>query len=197
VGTYDIVITAINGAGTAYAATVITGVQPGNSLGNVPLTAAALPAFLKGQITTSTGTAAASADLDLSVLQPITVNSATVMITTPLPQLPSATFPLTTDFIIALICPANTGCTTFTLAVPAANPSVGAFVTTGNQTPAPPAAGTVIYTMDALASIRGSAGVGDCAPANIQTSQTSTGTPLIATSAVTVTAATLAFSGCQ
>jgi hypothetical protein len=197
-GMYDIVITAINGAGTAYAATVITGVQPGNSLGNVPLTAAALPASLKGQITTSTGAAATSADLDLSALQPITVNSVTVMITTPLPQLPAATATLTTAPAVApATCPANTDCVNYTLAVPAANPSVGAFVTTGNQTPAPPPAGAVNYTMDALASVPGSAGVADCVPANMQTSQTSTSTPLTATSAIVVTAATLAFSGCQ
>jgi len=195
---YDIVITAINGAGTAYAATVITGVQPGNSLGNVPLTGAALPASLKGQITTSTGAAATSADIDLSALQPITVNSTTVLITTPLPQLPAATATLTTAPAVApATCPANTDCVNYTLAVPAANPSVGAFVTTGNQTPASPPAGTVNYTMDALASVPGSAGVADCAPANMQTSQTSTSTPLTATSAITVTAATMAFSGCQ
>lgn len=197
-GMYDIVIAAINGAGTAHAATVITGVQPGNSLGNVPLTAAALPASLKGQITTSTGAAATSADIDLSALQPITVNSATVMITTPLAQLPAATATLTTAPAVApATCPANTDCVNYTLAVPAANPSVGAFITTGNQTPAPPPAGTVNYTMDAIASVPGSAGIADCAPANMQTSQTSTSAPLTATSAIAVTAATLAFSGCQ
>src|SRR5512146_2922524 len=57
-GTYDVVVTAIDGAGTAYGATVITGVQPGNSLGNVPIAAAALPASIAGQVTSSTGSAA-------------------------------------------------------------------------------------------------------------------------------------------
>jgi Domain of unknown function (DUF4382) len=193
-GMYDIVVTAINGAGTAYAATVITGVQPGNSLGNVPLTAAALPASLKGQITTSTGSAATSVDLDLSALQPITVNATNVLITTPLPQLPAATATLMTT---PGTCPANTDCVSFTLAVPAANPSVGAFLTTGNQTPAPPLSGTVNYTLDASAFVPGSAGVADCNPASQQTSQTSASAPLIATAGIAVTASTLAFSGCQ
>lgn len=193
-GTYDVVITATNGAGVAYAVTVITGVQPGNSLGSVPLTAAALPASLKGQITTSTGSVATAADLELSALQPITVNSATVLITTPLPQLPAAT---ATVMTAPGTCPANTDCMNYTLAVPAANPSVGAFVTTGTQTPAPPPAGPVNYTMDALAFVPGQAGTADCNPSHMQTSQTSTSTPLTATAGTVSTAATLAFTGCQ
>jgi uncharacterized protein DUF4382 len=193
-GTYDIVITAINGAGVAYAATVITGVQPGNSLGNVPLTAAALPASLKGQITTSTGSVATAADLQLSALQPVTVNSTALEITTPLPQFPAA---MATLMTAPGTCPANTDCVNYTLSVPAANPSVGAFVTTGTQTPAAPPAGPVNYTMDALAFVPGQAGTADCNPSHMQTSQTSTSTPLTATAGTTAAAATLAFTGCQ
>ena len=193
-GTYDIVVTAINAAGTAYAATVITGVQPGNSLGNIPLTPAALPALVKGQITSSTGAAATVADISLSALQQITVGTTNVMITTPLAQQSSATATLVTA---PGTCPANTDCVSYTLSVPAANPSVGAFVTTGTQTPAAPPAGTVNYTMDAAAFVPGSAGVADCNPSTLQTSQTSTNTPLTATAATTLTAATLAFTGCQ
>jgi hypothetical protein len=170
---------------------VITGVQPGNSLGNVPLTQAALPALVKGQITTSTGAAATVADLSLSALQPIAAN---VLITTPLAQQSSATATLVTA---PGTCPANTDCVSYTLSVPAANPSVGAFVTTGNQTPAPPPAGPVNYTLDASAVVPGSAGTADCIPPNLKTSQTSTSTPLIVTAGTSVTAATLAFTGCQ
>jgi hypothetical protein len=193
-GTYDIVISAINGTGTAYASTVITGVQPGNSLGNVPLTAAGVPASLKGQITSSTGSAAVVADIQLSALQPITVNSTTVLITTPLPQIPAATATLLTA---PGTCPANTDCLNYTLSVPAANPSVGAFVTTGTQTPAAPPGEAVNYTMDALAFVPGQAGTADCTPSHLQISQTSTNTPLTTTAATTVTAATMAFSSCQ
>src|SRR5215467_981868 len=38
-GTYDVVVGAVSGTQVAYAATVITGVQPGNALGLVPVTA--------------------------------------------------------------------------------------------------------------------------------------------------------------
>ena len=96
-GTYDLVVTSINGVGTTYAATVITGVQPGNALGNIPLTPAALPASISGQATSSTGSAATAVDLSLSALQPITVNSATVLITVPLAQQSSSTLSLATE----------------------------------------------------------------------------------------------------
>lgn len=193
-GTYDVVISAIDGSGQAYASTVITGVQPGNALGNVPITAAALPASIQGQITSSTGAAATSADITLSALQPITVNSATLLVTTPLPQFPSATATLVTA---AAACPANTDCVNYALSVPAANPSVGAFVMTGNQTPAPPTSEGVVYTMDALAFIPGQAGAPDCTPSHLQTSQTSASAPLAVTAGTAITAATLAFTQCQ
>ena len=188
-GTYDVVIAAINGAGTAYAATVITGVQPGNSLGKVPLTAAAAPASITGQITTSTGSAGTAADLSLSALQPITVNSAAVLITTPLAQQSDATATLTTA--PGASCPAKTDCASYTVSVPASNPSVGAFSTSGNQTPGPPATGPVNYTMDATAFVPGSGSTLDCSPSDLQTS------PLAVTAGNSVTAAMLAFTGCQ
>ena len=188
-GTYDVVVTAINGAGTDYAATVITGVQPGNSLGNVPLTAAAAPAMINGLITTSTGSAGTVADLSVSALQQIMEN---VMITTPLPLIPAATDTVSTA--PGAGCPANTDCVNYTLAVPAANPSVGAFVTTGNQTPAAPAPAPVNYTVDANAF---SAGAADCTPSNMQRSQTTASTPLTVTAGGPVTAQTLPFTACH
>jgi hypothetical protein len=194
-GMYDVVMTAINGAGTAYAATVITGVQPGNALGNVPMTSALLPASVTGQITTSTGSAGTAADLSLSALQQITVGGSTVMITTPLAQQSAATATLTTA--PGPGCPANTDCADYTVVVPAANPSVGTFTASGNQIPAPPPGGTVGYSLDANAFVPGSAGTEDCNPSNLQTSQTNTNAPLTVTAGGSVTAATLAFTACQ
>lgn len=187
--TYDVVVAAINGAGTAYAATVITGVQSGNSLGHVPLTTAGAPASITGQITTSTGSAGTAADLSLSALQPITENSVTVMITTPLAQQSAATATLTTA--TGASCPANTDCASYTLSVPASNPSVGAFSTSGNQTPGPPASGAVNYTADAVAFAPGSSSTLDCSPSDLQTS------PIAVTAGNSFTAATLFFKGCQ
>lgn len=193
-GTYDVVVTAINGVerGTDYAATVITGVQPGNSLGNVPLTAAGAPAMISGQITTSTGSAGTVADLSVSALQQIMENGGNVMITTPLPLIPAATDTVSTA--PGAGCPANTDCVNYTLAVPAANPSVGAFVTTGNQTPAAPAPAPVNYTVDANAF---SAGAADCTPSNMQRSQTPASTPLTVTAGGPVTAQTMTFTACH
>ncbi len=194
-GTYDVVISAINDAGTAYAATVITGVQPGHTLGHVPLTTAATPASITGQITTTTGSAATAADLTLSALQPITENGAMVLITTPLAQQSAATATITTAPGVS--CPANNDCASYTVSIPALNPSVGAFSTSGNQTPAPPAGGAVNYTMDAVAFVPGSASTLDCTPSDLRTSQASTNAPLAVTPGNSLTAATLAFTSCQ
>jgi hypothetical protein len=194
-GTYDVVISAVNGSGVAYAATVITGVQPGNALGNVPLTPAMLPASITGTITTSTGSAATSADLSLSALQSVTVSGSTVLVTVPLAAQSMATASVSTAAGAA--CPANTDCVNYTLAVPAANPSVGGFMANANQSPAAPAAGPVNYTVDAIALVPGSAGQPDCSPSEIETSQTSAGATLTVTAEQPVTAVTLAFTGCQ
>ncbi len=194
-GTYDVVISAVNGAGVAYAATVITGVQASSALGTVPLTPALVPASITGVITTSTGSAATTADLTLSALEPITVNSASLLVTVPLAAQSAVTANVTTA--PGASCPANTDCVSYTLSVPAANPSVGAFSTSGHQTPAPPAAPPVQYTVDAMAFAPGMAGQADCSPSELRTNMTSTNTPLVVTSGTSVTAATLAFTGCN
>jgi len=194
-GTYDIVVTAINGSGVAYAATVITGVQSSAALGTVPLTAALGPASIMGTITTSTGSAGTSADLSLSALQSIMVNSGSVLVTVPLAEQSASTATLMTAS--GASCPANTDCVSYTLSVPGANPSVGAFSSSGRQSPASPAAGVVNYTLDAFAFVPGSAGQPDCSPSELRTSQTSSSTPLTVTPGMSVTAATLPFKGCN
>ena len=189
-GTYDVVISAYS-AGVVYAATVITGVQPGNTLGNVPLTPAGAPASITGQVTSSTGVAATSVDLELSALQSIGAN---LMITVPLAQQSAATATLPT---LPGTCPANTDCANYTLSVPASNPSIAAFISGGNQTPSSPSGPPVNYTIDANAFIPGSAGQPNCNPPNLETSQTNTNGPLTVSPGMSVTAQTLAFSGCQ
>ncbi len=195
-GTYDVVAVAVSGSQLAYAATVITGVQPGNALGTVPVVAqsgtATVPASITGQITTSTGSAATAADISISALQPI---SSSLLVTIPLAGQSAAAVNLTTA--AGTSCPAQTDCATYTLSVPALNPSIGAFVVSASQKPAPPAAGTVSYTMDARAFTTDGTSTADCTPSDLQTSSTSTNAPLSATAGITSTAATMAFSGCQ
>jgi Domain of unknown function (DUF4382) len=192
-GSYDVVVSAINGNGVVYAATVITGVQPGNSLGNVPLTAAGTPASITGQVTATNGGAAA-ADLQLSALQAITVNNVNMLITTPLAQQSAAAVSLPA---LPGLCPANTDCANYTLGVPAANPSVGTFAAGPSQTPLPPTPGNVTYTIDAVAFVPGSAGQTDCSPSELQTSQTNTNAPLMVSAGISITAQPLSFIGCQ
>lgn len=192
-GSYDVVVSAINGNGVVYAATVITGVQPGDNLGNVPMTAVGAPASITGQVTTTNGGPAA-ADLQLSALQPITVNNANVLITTPLAQQSAAAVSLPT---LPGTCPGNTECANYTLGVPAANPSVGTFVAGPSQTPLPPTPGNVTYTIDAVAFVPGSAGQTDCSPSEQQTSQTNTNTPLLVSAGTSITGQPLTFTGCQ
>jgi hypothetical protein len=188
-GSYDVVVSAYS-AGQVYAATVITGVQPGNSLNNVPLTPVGIPASITGQITTA-GNAPTSADLEVSALQSI---SATLMITTPLAQQSAATATLSTA---AGSCPSGTDCASYTFSVPASNPSVGTFVAGGNQKPSPPAGAPVNYTIDANAFVPGSAGQSDCSPSNLQTNKNSVNGTLTVTVGSAATAATLGFTGCQ
>ena len=198
-GTYDVVAVAVSGTQVVYGTTVITGVQPGNALGTVPLVAQAgantTAASITGQITTSTGSAGTAADISLSVLQPISVNGATVLVTIPLAAQSAATASLATA--AAATCPAKTDCVSYTLSVAAANPSVGAFSTTGTQQPAAPLSGPVGYTVDAIAFVPGGAAVLDCSPSEMQTSSTTSNANLTVTAGASVTAATLGFTGCQ
>src|SRR5713101_3168104 len=198
-GTYDLVAVAINGAQVAYAATLITGVHPGDALGTVPLVAQAgtntSPASITGQVTTSTGSAATVADISISALQPLSVNNSTLLVTIPLASQSAATTNLTTA--TGANCPAKTDCASYTLSVPASNPSVGSFSSSGSQKPAPPASGPVNYTVDARAFVPGGGGTLDCNPSNLQMSSTISNTNLTVTPGTSVTAATLTFSGCQ
>jgi Domain of unknown function (DUF4382) len=198
-GTYDVVAVAVSGKQVAYGATVITGVQPGNALGTVPLVAQAgintTAASITGQIATSTGSAGTVADVSVSLLQPISVNGATVLVTIPLAAQSKATASLTTA--AGATCPAKTDCVSFTLSAAAVNPSVGAFSTSATQQPAAPASGPVGYTVDAIAFVPGGGGTLDCGPSEMQTSSTASNANLAVAAGTSVTAATLAFTGCQ
>ncbi len=195
-GIYDVVTAGVSGAQVAYAATVITGVQPGNALGTVPMVAetgpATGPASVTGEITTSTGSAATGADIALSALQPI---SSSLLVTIPLAAQSAATANLSTA--AGASCTAKTDCATYTLSVPALNPSIGAFTAAATQKPAPPAAGAVSYTLDARAFTTDGTSTPDCSPSDLQTSSTATNTPLTVTAGANTSAATIAFSGCQ
>lgn len=194
-GTYDVVVSAVDGSGSVYAASVITGVQPGDNLQNIPITVAGLAASVQHLITTSTGSAATAADVEVAALQSITemVNNVptTVMITTPLASQWSATADFTTQALGS--CPTQTNCMTYTLALPAATPGVGGFTSNQDQKVTTlPVVGAAAFTIDVETFVPGAATqTGDCSPSEMQTS------PLNVTPGATFTAPTLAFTGCM
>jgi hypothetical protein len=198
-GSYDVVAVSSNGTLITYGATIIAGVQSGNSLGTVPLVpqagAVMSLASITGQTTTSTGSTGTVADLSLSVLQPVLENGTTVRVTIPLAAQSSATASVATA--AGASCPPNTDCASYTLSVPAANPSLGTFSNSGVQTPAAPSSGAVNYTLDAIAFVPGGGGTLDCSPSELQTSSNINNTSLVVTAGTSVTSATLAFTGCQ
>jgi len=186
-----VVAVAIDGTGNEYAATVITGVQPGNSLGTVPLTSPPVaPATITVPITTSTGSTGTVADLSVSALQSI----GSVLATIPLAQQSAATATVTTASGPACVV-ANTDCASQPLGVPASNPSIGTFTSGGTQTASTPS-WSANYTVDANAFVPLTAGQPDCSPSNMQTSQDASNNPLTVTPGGNVTTATLAFTGC-
>jgi Domain of unknown function (DUF4382) len=195
-GTYDVVVGAVSGTQVVYAVTVITGVQPGNALGMVPVTAqtgaSAAPASVTGLVTTSTGSAATAADISLFALEPI---NSSVMVTIPLAGQSATTANLTTA--AGSTCPANTDCASYTLSVPALNPSVGSFVANASQKPSVPAPGAVSYTIDAFAFTTDGTSTRDCSPSEQKTNSTTTNATLTVSSGMISTAAALAFVGCQ
>jgi len=199
-GSYEVVATAVNVANVAYAATITTGVQPGASLGNIRLIAqpgsgiAASPATITGTVTT-TGTSGATADdIVLSALQGVTIGTSNVFVTIPLAAQGSTTLTVTTQ---TTGCGSSTtGCATYSLQVPAANPNVGAFASTGT-TYAQNTANPANYTVDAQAFIPDSAATLTCVPSEVQVSAAIGGGPLTAVGGVTITAAPIGFIACQ
>ena len=188
-GTYDVIAIALNG-GTAYAATVTSGVQPGNSLtgpSRIKLIAAGAQATIKGTVTTTS--AANTAIVEDVTLVPLQAVSSNLLL--PIPQFgtTSTTTTITTAIPNPNTCSSNmVACADYTVLVPAGNPNVGVFNPAGTsytQAPAP-----VNYIMDGQAA--------SCSPSEKQTDTLAPpGGPLVVTPGTAVNASTLAFTGCQ
>ena len=187
-GTYDVVAVAIDGSNIAYAATIVTGVQSGNTVGNMPLFAAQGPALIDGTITTAaSASAAAAADMTISALLQAGTTTYTIPLAANVP--PGGTATLTTAAsTTTLTCPANTDCGSYELAVPAANPTVGAFSTSGFTFM--PGTGTATYTVEAQAFNPMQSGSTFCSPSVMTTT-------VATTAGMKASATTLAFTGCQ
>jgi hypothetical protein len=193
-GTYDVVAVAVNGAGVAYAATIVSGVQPGSSIGNIPMVAQTganlADASISGTVTTSSGAAGTADDITLYAMQQVTINSSSVNVIIPLAQQSSATASLTTAS--GGSCPSNTYCATYTLAVPAMWPNLGTF-SAGGTTYTQGTATPVAYSVGAQAF---SGGVSACSSPEVVVNTLSGGGALTVTPGGAVTAANIVFNGC-
>lgn len=112
-GTYDLVAVAIDKNRIQYATTVITGVQAGTVVGNVPVFSDSVPALISGTVSTS-GTS--GEDVLLSALQ--SVNNGAFTFTVPSAELAAATQTLTA-------APSHA----YLLSLPGVSPAITAFGT--------------------------------------------------------------------
>jgi hypothetical protein len=188
-GSYDVVAIAIDGSNVQYAATITTGVQPGNNIAQLLLYAQQSPATasakIDGQVTTQNASnAATSADISLSALQTV----GTIQVTIPQPAASASTLTLATAPDAS--CPTNTQCASYELLLPAIAPYVGAFSATSQTWTQ--SSGSPDFNLDALAFVPNSGNVADCTP-----SEQKTTTAIAVASGGTANAPALAFTGCQ
>jgi hypothetical protein len=148
-GTFDVVIAAVNGVGVFYAASVTTGVQNSTAVGQIPITPEPStgntgPASLTGVVQTAGASGAVSEIVTLSALETVSINGSNELVTIPLAPQSLATINVTTAS--GASCAAGTDCFSFTLAVPGVNAFVGAFSNAGTKYTQ--ATGNVSYTAD-------------------------------------------------
>lgn len=206
-GTYDVVAVVVgaDASNNAYAATVATGVQPGNALGNVQMiavsnvstgtggttvTTSTAPATLAGTVSSANGSSAGTAiDSQLSALEQVS-GSSTLTFTIPV-SATSATMAVTTakpSTCTSTTCPAYTADFSFTL--PPVNPTMGAWASAGTSYNAG-AAGSATYQVEAQAFVPQSGGTADCNPSTITTAATTV------QAGATTNAPAISFTGCQ
>jgi len=209
-GTFDIVIDAVNSNNVPYNATVVLNVPNGTNLNTIPLiaeTGATAPAVLQGFVTATKGTSAATADVTLAALQAVSPGgtSASRQITIPLESIPMGATPavLSTELISVesntncpVGAPANSNCKQYTLVVPASNPNVGVFSSSGVSYTAP-ASGDMLFTVDAQAFVPMSGGTADCTPPEATATKDTNSQPLKVTAATTTNVARIDFSACS
>src|SRR2546427_175314 len=199
-GNYDVVVTGMTST-TTYNATVTLQVPVGTALGDIGLipegTGTTTPGTINGLVTsTNASNVATSTDVTLFALQQATPpGGSAVTVTIPV-FAGSTSFPLATD--VSTVCPAATAtadCANYTLLVPGSNPRAGTFNSAGTSYSTP--SGNAAYSIEADATK--SDGTADCSPATvtITTDNTTPANPLAVGPGGTVTAATIALTGCQ
>ena len=211
-GTFDLVIVAVGPNNLPYNATTVINVPNGTNLNAIPLVAevgAPAPAVLQGFVTASTATGGASVDVSLAALQSVSVGT-TMTITRQL-NIPLQTISATNTSPAILSTglvsvstntncpggsPANANCSPYSLVVPASNPTIGVFSSSGVAYTAP-AAGDVLFTVDAIAAQPMSGGVLDCIPSEQTTAKDINNQPLNVAAGATTNIARIDFTGCM
>src|SRR6266849_3855632 len=201
---FDVVSDALSASGTAYNATVVLNVPGGTNLGAVPLVsetaatagASAGPGTIQGTITAINGTTGASLDASVSALQSVTVSSTTRTFTVPLfPKSNASDVMVTSITSCPMTAPKGAFCGSYSLVVPASNPTIGTF-SAGKTTITAPATGDVLYTVEADAT-NSTSDAAMCSPSSQTTSKDATAMPLKVTAGATTMAAELDFAGCS
>jgi Domain of unknown function (DUF4382) len=194
-GPFEVVAVALDDAGTkAYATTVVTGVRPGNAIGNMKMfpqtvdgVVSQAPASITGLVSTSTGSAGIEEDVTLRAQQSLKLTPNLTVIV-PLGLQSASGLNLTTPDATACSGISNAFCAQYTIAVPAANATIAAFATSNinytQNTTAP-----VGYTVEAIAP--------GCSPSEVTKSTVSGGGALSVTAGQTATAESIQFTGCQ
>jgi hypothetical protein len=195
-GEYDIVVAAVSEAGVTYNATITFKVPTGTALGNILLVpetgTPTTPGEIQGEVSTASATGATGSDIALSAFQEATPSGGTATLVT-IPLLPGSTENVATEALPT--CASGTKCASYSLYVPASNPMVGTFTTSGTVY-ASPVVGDVLYRVNARAFVPGSGGTANCSPSSLTTNLDNVGNPLKVTAGASVTAQTLAFTGC-
>ncbi|HKD93055.1 MAG TPA: DUF4382 domain-containing protein [Terriglobales bacterium] len=200
-GSYDVMIVALNTtANIAYGPTLVTGVQPGNTVGTVALVAQGGSgtsqglATISGSVTTAANGAGVPRDVTVSALQTASIGGSNLQVTVPAIQVSSttATFAVTVTTAAGTCTPAASDCATYSLQVPAQGVSVGAFNASGITFSAPSAAPTN-YSVLGEASQNGAS---VCSPSSITITTNSNNQSLTVSGGVMTTAAPMNFTGC-
>lgn len=189
-GTYDLVIAAVNGAGVFYAASITTGVQDSTAVGQISITPETSPntgpATLTGTAQTAGASGAVSEIVTVSALQTVAVGGSNELVTIPLAQPALATLNVTTAS--GASCAAGTDCASFSLAVPGVNAFVGAFSSSGTKYTQ--GTGAVSYTADGQ-PVPHTDNTPVCTQTDVQ------GSAVTVTPGSSFPAGTLSFTGCS
>lgn len=204
--TFDVVVDAVNGAESAFNATVLLHVPAGTAIGTLPIVAEtgppSGPGVIQGIVTAANGMTGANVDVAFAAFQTISIaGSGPLQIVAPLLTTVHQSSTDTVAIQSVTPCqgatPAGAFCAEYTLLVPASNPSVGAFIAGTTTKYASPSTGDVLYSLQAQASQPMSGGIAACAPSSQTINLSSAGQALKVTASATTTAKEIDFSGCQ